>query len=155
MDSKEKSIAALHSVICAYETSGTDTSSGSLQDIISTALCEKDKKERKKMLRDFSARHSEVLDYVLNNEELVNSEAEAALISAAVGGVVTEKKVFYKGGRRQETISQRHIPPNMAALSLLLKNRMPEKYSDKQLEDKPTTISEQPLLYKALESDDE
>lgn len=108
----------------------TDLSAGSLQDIISAALSEPNEKRRKKMLRDFAARRSDVAAFLSENEQLINAEAEAALIGAAVGGTATEKKISYKGGRRHESIIRRKVQPNIAALSLLLKNRMPDKYSD-------------------------
>lgn len=107
-----------------------DTAAGSLQDVISAALSEPNEKRRRKLLRDFAARRADVAAFLAENEELVNSEAEAALIGAAVGGTAVEKKISYKGGRRQETTVKRHIPPNMAALGMYLKNRMPDKYSD-------------------------
>lgn len=107
-----------------------DTAAGSLQDVISAALSEPNEKRRRKLLRDFAARRADVAAFLAENEELVNSEAEAALIGAAVGGTFTEKRISYKGGRRQESIIGRKVQPNMAALALLLKNRMPDKYSD-------------------------
>jgi len=114
----------------AGQNDKTDTAAGSLQDIISAALSEPNDKKRRKLLRDFAARRADVAAFIADNEDLINSEAEAALIGAAVGGTFTERKISYKGGRRQESIIGRKVQPNMAALSLLLKNRMPDKYSD-------------------------
>lgn len=123
---------ALSDIAAAMSEAGqndkTDTAAGSLQDIISAALSEPNEKRRRKLLRDFAARRADVAAFLA--EELVNSEAEAALIGAAVGGTFTEKRISYKGGRRQESIIGRKVQPNMAALALLLKNRMPDKYSD-------------------------
>lgn len=125
---------ALSDIAAAMSEAGqndkTDTAAGSLQDIISAALSEPNDKKRRKLLRDFAARRADVADFIADNEDLINSEAEAALIGAAVGGTFTERKISYKGGRRQESIIGRKVQPNMAALSLLLKNRMPDKYSD-------------------------
>lgn len=125
---------ALSDIAAAMSETGqndkTDTSAGSLQDIIAAALSEPNEKRRRKMLRDFADRRKDVAEFLSENEALINSEAEAALIGAAVGGTAVEKKISYKGGRRQETTFKRHIPPNMAALGMYLKNRMPERYSD-------------------------
>ncbi len=125
---------ALSDIAAAMSEAGqndkTDTAAGSLQDIISAALSEPNDKKRRKLLRDFAARRADVAAFIADNEDLINSEAEAALIGAAVGGTFTERKISYKGGRRQESIIGRKVQPNMAALSLLLKNRMPDKYSD-------------------------
>lgn len=129
---KKQALADIASaMITAEKTEKKDIAAGSLQELITAALSEPNEKRRRKMLRDFAARRSDVADFLAENEELINSEAEAALIGAAVGGTFTEKSVSYKGGRRQETVTKKHIPPNMAALGLLLKNRMPDKYSDK------------------------
>lgn len=54
-----------------------------------------------------------------------------ALVAAAVGTTVTEKEISYKGGRRTVSTKRKHIPPNVGALNLYLKNKMPDKYSDK------------------------
>lgn len=125
---------ALSDIAAAMSEAGqndkTDTAAGSLQDIISAALSEPNDKKRRKLLRDFAARRADVAAFIADNEDLINSEAEAALIGAAVGGTFTERKISYKGGRRQESIIGRKVQPNMAALALLLKNRMPDKYSD-------------------------
>lgn len=130
MDSRKKALADLRSAIKPQREDNEDIAAGSLQDLISAALREPNEKSRRKMLRDFAARRSDVAEFLSQNEDLINSEAEAALIGAAVGGTFTEKKISYKGGRRQETFIKKHVPPNMAALGLYLKNRMPEKYSD-------------------------
>lgn len=125
---------ALSDIAAAMSEAGqndkTDTAAGSLQDIISAALSEPNDKKRRKLLRDFAARRADVAAFIADNEDLINSEAEAALIGAAVGVTFTERKISYKGGRRQESIIGRKVQPNMAALALLLKNRMPDKYSD-------------------------
>lgn len=64
------------------------------------------------------------------NEDLINAEAEAALIKAAVGRRTIERKISCRGGRKHETVTERQIPPSVSALTLLLRNRMPDKYSD-------------------------
>lgn len=130
MDSRKKALADLRSAIKPQREDKEDIAAGSLQDLINAALSEPNEKRRRKMLRDFAARRSDVADFLSQNEKIINSEAEAALIGVAVGGTFTEKKVSYKGGRRQETLVKKHVPPNMAALGFYLKNRMPEKYSD-------------------------
>lgn len=110
------------------ETSGgTET----VSDFVKLLLNEPDKKKRKAMMKDFSARRSDAANFIKENEDLINAEAEMALISAAVGGTVTEKEVSYKGGRRTVSSKEKRIPPNVGALNMYLKNKMPDKYSDK------------------------
>lgn len=110
------------------ETSGgTET----VSDFVKLLLNEPDKKKRKAMMKDFSERRSDLAKFLKENEDLINAEAEMALISAAVGGTVTEKEVSYKGGRRTVSSKEKRIPPNVGALNMYLKNKMPDKYSDK------------------------
>lgn len=80
-----------------------------IPDIITALENEPDKKKRKKMMKEFAVRYKETADFFAENEAVINARAEAALISAAVSGDVN-------------------------ALKFYLKNRLPEKYSDKPKE---------------------
>jgi len=86
---------ALSDIAAAMSEAGqndkTDTAAGSLQDIISAALSEPNDKKRRKLLRDFAARRADVAAFIADNEDLINSEAEAALIGAAVGQQLKRK----------------------------------------------------------------
>lgn len=82
---------------------------GDLTDIISALEKEPDRKKRKRIMKDFICRFRETADFFAENEDVINARAEAALIGAAVGG-------------------------NVNALKFYLKNRMPDKYSDKPKE---------------------
>lgn len=99
-----KALAEALSAACKQETK-LDTTA----DFISALHSEPDKKKRKKLIKDFTARHADAAAFFSENEALINAEAEAALISAAVSG-------------------------NVNALKFYLKNRLPEKYSDKPKE---------------------
>lgn len=126
----KESLKALSDALNPQEAS-TDTSGQTAADFVKLLLAEPDKKKRKKMVKDFSERRSDLAKFLKENEDLINAEAEMALISAAVGGTVTEKEVSYKGGRRTVSSKEKHIAPNVGALNLYLKNKMPDKYSDK------------------------
>ncbi len=80
-------------------------------DLINALLAEPNKKKRKKMIKEFSERREDIIEFLSENEDLINAEAEAALIGAAVGR------------------------KNVTALKFYLKNKMPEKYSDKPVGD--------------------
>ncbi len=80
-------------------------------DFINALLAEPDKKKRKKMMREFSERRADIIKFISENEDLINAEAEAALIGAAVGN------------------------KNVNAIKFYLKNKLPDKYSDKPLGD--------------------
>lgn len=126
----KESLKALSDALNPQEAS-TDTSGQTAADFVKLLLAEPDKKKRKKMVKDFSERRSDLAKFLKENEDLINAEAEMALISAAVGGTVTEKEVSYKGGRRTVSSKEKRIPPNVGALNMYLKNKMPDKYSDK------------------------
>ena len=124
------SLKALSNALNPQEAS-TDTGGQTAADFVKLLLSEPDKKKRKAMMKNFSERRSDLAKFLKENEDLINAEAEMALISAAVGGTVTEKEVSYKGGRRTVSSKEKRIPPNVGALNMYLKNKMPDKYSDK------------------------
>ena len=126
----KESLKALSDALNPQEAS-TDTSGQTATDFVKLLLAEPDKKKRKAMMKNFSERRSDLAKFLKENEDLINAEAEMALISAAVGGTVTEKEVSYKGGRRTVSSKEKHIAPNVGALNMYLKNKMPDKYSDK------------------------
>ena len=126
----KESLKALSDALNPQEAS-TDTNGQTAADFVKLLLSESDKKKRKVMMKNFSERHAELAKFLKDNEDLINAEAEMALISAAVGGTVTEKEVSYKGGRRTVSSQEKRIPPNVGALNMYLKNKMPDKYSDK------------------------
>lgn len=126
----KESLKALSDALSPQEAS-TDTSGQTAADFVKLLLSEPDKKKRKAMMKNFSERRSDLAKFLKENEDLINAEAEMALISAAVGGTVTEKEVSYKGGRRMVSSKEKHIAPNVGALNMYLKNKMPDKYSDK------------------------
>ena len=126
----KESLAALAGALDQHKDN-EDTSGQTVADFVNELLSESDRKKRKQMMKDFSARRADVAKFIRENEDLINAEAEMALVAAAVGTTVTEKEISYKGGRRTVSTKRKHIPPNVGALNLYLKNKMPDKYSDK------------------------
>lgn len=126
----KESLKALSDALNPQEAS-IDTGGQTAADFVKLLLAEPDKKKRKAMMKNFSERHADLAKFLKENEDLINAEAEMALSSAAVGGTVTEKEVSYKGGRRTVSSKEKHIAPNVGALNMYLKNKMPDKYSDK------------------------
>lgn len=104
-------------------------------DLISALFAEPDKKKRTQMMRDYAARRKDVAKFISENADLINAEAEAALIGAAVGVTRVESEVSYKGGRRSAKKKRIQSAPNVHALTFYLKNKMPGKYSDKPVGD--------------------
>lgn len=134
---EKSSIKALAEAIKSAENTNDDNEIGgqTAADLINSLLSEPDKKVRQKMIKEFSARRKDVAKFLSENAELINAEAEAALIGAAVGGIHTEKEVSYKGGKKSVKTKRVKVLPNVAALQFLLKNKMPGKYSDKPVGD--------------------
>ena len=126
----KESLKALSDALNPQEAS-TDTNGQTTADFVKLLLSESDKKKRKAMMKNFSERHAELAKFLKDNEDLINAEAEMALITAAVGGTVTEKEVTYKNGKRHVSTKEKRISPNVGALNMYLKNKMPDKYSDK------------------------
>lgn len=104
-------------------------------DLINALLAEPNKKKRTAMMKDFAARRKDAAKFIADYSDLINAEAEAALMAAAVGGTHTEKEVSYRGGKRSVKTKRVKVLPNVAALQFLLKNRLPGKYSDKPVGD--------------------
>lgn len=128
---EKENIKALAEAIRSAEYTDEEIGGSTAADFINVLLSEPDRKKRRQMMKDFTSKRSDLAKFLKDNEELINAEAEMALVAAAVGTTVTEKKVSYKGGRRTVSAKQKHIPPNIGALNLYLKNKMPDKYSDK------------------------
>ena len=128
---EKNSLLALADAVKSKKEDTPETDTDTIADFLNKLLAEPDKKARKQLIKDFSSRRSDVAKFLKDNEELINAEAEMALISAATGSMHTEHEISYKGGRKSVTTKTKKVLPNAALLTLLLKNRMPDKYSDK------------------------
>ena len=137
MDPVQKaSINALAAALkSAVETAAENTDTVTAADFINALIREPDSEKRKTMMKDYAERHKDAEKFLRDNAELINAEAEMALISAAVGAADTEREITYKGGKKHVTEKIRKRPPNTEAVKFLLKNRMPDKYSDKPVGD--------------------
>ena len=141
-ESREKALRDIAGAMNPQEEK-PDISPGTVGDMLRAVMQEPNAGKRKKIMKNFSARHADAADFIAQNEALINAEAEAALIGAAVGGTVTEKEISYKGGRKHVVMREKRNAPNIAALSLFLKNRIPDRYSDKpQTETEVEDLSE-------------
>lgn len=57
-----------------------------------------------------------------------NSIVEQALLKRAIGLTVKETQIRNVDGKQVKTVIEKELPPDTAALTLFLRNRMPEKY---------------------------
>lgn len=127
----KESMKELSDALKLKKSDTADKESDTIADFMKKLMQEPDKKVRKQMVKDFSASRSDAVKFLKDNEELINSEAEIALINAAVGSTIVEKEISYAGGKRTVKTRKKVIPPNTNALNIYLKNKMPDKYSDK------------------------
>ena len=97
---EKESINALAAAIRSAENTDTEVEGQTAADLISALLAEPDKKKRTAMMKDFAARRKDAAKFISEYGDLINAEAEAALIGAAVGSTHTEKEVSYKGGKK-------------------------------------------------------
>lgn len=132
---EKSSIKALAEAMQSAENTDEEIGGQTAADLINSLLVEPDRKKRNAMIKDFAARHKDAAKFITEYADLINAEAEAALISAAVGGTHTEKEVSYKGGKKSVKSKRVKVLPNVGALQFLLKNRMPDRYSDKPVGD--------------------
>ena len=132
---EKESINALAAAIKSAENTDSEIGGFTAADLISAILAEPDKKKRTQMMKDYAARRKDVAKFMSEYGDLINAEAEAALIGAAVGGTHTEKEVSYKGGRKSTKEKRVKVLPNVTALQFWLKNKLPGKYSDKPVGD--------------------
>ena len=134
---EKNSINALAEAIKSAENPQNDNEIGgsTAADLINAILAEPDKKKRTQMMKDYAARRKDVAIFLADYSDLINAEAEAALIGAAVGGTHTEKEVSFRVGKKSVKTKRVTALPNVTALQFLLKNRLPGKYSDKPVGD--------------------
>lgn len=85
--------------------------------------------KRAKRIAEVKSKCDGIAELFAENSELLTAEVEQALIRAATGYTVTEKKVkFVNGVKTVETV-EKYIPPSNAAMEFYLINKKPEAYS--------------------------
>lgn len=84
-------------------------------------------------LNEWEKRFSDISDALKKGKEVVDLEVENALLKRALGYEYTEQRieVSEKHGKKVIQITK-HIAPDTTALIFWLKNRMPDKWRDKQ-----------------------
>lgn len=80
-------------------------------------------------LYNWFSKYPEIRKAVDKGKEVVDFEVENALYKSAIGYEVTEQQVDSKGNKR---LVKKFMPPNVVAQIFWLKNRMPDKWREKQ-----------------------
>lgn len=113
----------------------------SLGELSEAFINTSDKAERKKLAAEYKKRHTELKSFLDDNPELVNSEVERALLSAALGGEYVEEEITIDSrGRRSTKRKIKKVAPNAKAALSYLQNKDKENWSlnpkaDPELED--------------------
>lgn len=82
-------------------------------------------------LKKYKREHNEFCQVLKSGREEVIAEVEDALIKKAKGYIYNEVKTVDKGDRIETTTTQKEVPPDLSAISFLLRNYCPERWSDK------------------------
>lgn len=90
-------------------------------------------------LYDWKKKHPKISESLKKGKEVVDYKVENALLKRALGYKETEMKLNKDGDLVQV---EKEIPPDVTAQIFWLKNRRPDKWRDKQVDDKQQTAVE-------------
>ena len=88
-----------------------------------------------KTLREWRELYPPICTALKKGREVVDIEVENALIKRALGYCYEETMVEDNPEGRKTRITQKFIPPDVAAIVFYLKNRLPAKWRDKPVDD--------------------
>lgn len=125
---KKKSIAALGAAIADHEKNNPAPTSA-VQQLVEAFLSTNNHAKREKKIAEIKSRATELNEMLGKNSELLTAEVEQALLRAATGYTVTEKKVRIVNGLKTVETVEKIIPPSQAAIEFYLTNKKPHDYS--------------------------
>lgn len=82
-------------------------------------------------LKKYKKEHEELARILNSGRREILAGVENALLKKAKGYTYTETKTVDKGDRIEVTTTEKEMPPDLSAISFLLRNYCPEKWSDK------------------------
>ena len=138
---RKQAIDLLSQAVDGVDDLKVKTDIKSLGELTEAFLNTSDKSERKKLAAEYKKRHTELKSFLDDNPELVNSEVERALLSAALGGEYVEEEITIDSrGRRSTKRKIKKVAPNVSAALSYLQNKDKENWSpnpqaDPELED--------------------
>lgn len=128
MSKKKKSIAALGTAIAVHEKNNSAPTSA-VQQLVEAFLSTNNPAKREKKIAEIKSKCEGINKLLAENDELLTAEVEQALIRAATGYTVTERKVRMVNGIKTVETVEKHILPSQAAIEFYLTNKKSEKYS--------------------------
>lgn len=129
MSRKKKSIATLGAAIAEHEKLNNSSSTSAVQQLVEAFLSTNNPAKRAKKIAEVKSKCNGIAELFAENSELLTAEVEQALIRAATGYTVIEKKVRYVNGVKTVETVEKHIPPSNAAMEFYLINKKPGEYS--------------------------
>jgi len=138
---RKQAVDMLSQAVNSVDNTKLKTDIQSLGELTGAFLNTSDRTERKKLAADYKKRHKELKDFLDANPDLVNSEVERALLSAALGGEYVEEEITIDSrGRRSTKRKIKKVAPNANAALSYLQNKDKENWSpnpqaDPELED--------------------
>lgn len=89
---------------------------------------------RRETLYEWEKKYPNISNTLKKGKEIVDAQAENALLKRVLGYDVTETKVVESPNGITKTTTTKHIPPDVTACIIWLKNRRRGKWGDKQVE---------------------
>ena len=114
----------------------------------------------RKTLHNWKAKDKDLLHTLNTSKKVADDKVEVALFERACGYSHPEDKIFCEGGKVTIVPTIHHYPPDATSMIFWLKNRQPDKWSDRthvdlglseNLVEKLKDVSVQELLAKANE----
>lgn len=127
-NNRKKAINSLANDLDKYRKTDTEQRVNAVQSLVECYLNTSESK-RQKAIQQIIARSEGVRQLIADNPELVRADVEQALIRAATGYTVTERRERIVGGRKTVEIITRDVPPNQSAVEFFLTNKAGDTYS--------------------------
>lgn len=123
MSKKKKSIAALKAAIAEHEYKSDNAPTSAVQQLVEAYLSTDNPKKRAKRIARIKEQCDGINEMLTENSELLTAEVEQALLRAATGYAVTERRVRLANGIKTVETVEKHIPPSQAAIEFYLTNK--------------------------------
>lgn len=127
-NNRKKAISSLANDLDKYRKADTEQRVNAVQSLVECYLNTSESK-RQKAIQQIIDRSEGIRQLIADNPELVRADVEQALIRAATGYTVTERRERIVGGRRTVEVITREVPPNQAAVEFFLTNKAGDSYS--------------------------
>ena len=125
---RKRAINSIATDLDKYKKADTEQRVNAVQSLVECYLNTSESK-RQKAIQQIIDRSEGVRQLIADNPELVRADVEQALIRAATGYTVTERRERIDGERKTVEIITREVPPNQSAVEFFLTNKAGDAYS--------------------------